>query len=121
VHWARNGHAAQVSVAKHERPTGTFGWTEVAGGLCVRAGTRSCLQIDLKRGLGEQLLVLDVGHLGDDRPSPRREFCPRADGAIGTIAKHPLHLAASGCFARLDHLQRLLGIGSIARQHIHGP
>src|SRR5437899_6369551 len=62
---------------KHERSTSALSEPQVTRGLLIRAGTGPSLQIDLKRGLGEQLPVLDLWHLGDDRPSSRREFRSR--------------------------------------------
>ena len=90
---------------KDEHATSTFSWSKITRLLVVRAGARASLQIDLKDGLGEELLVVDLGNLGDHRPSTRREFRSRVARSIGTVANHLHHLAASCYLARVDHLQ----------------
>src|SRR5260370_34223556 len=84
--WARRTHFS----GKHERPTSTLSGSQVTSGVLVRAGTRASLHINLKRSLGEELLVVDLGHLGDYRPSTVREFRARAASSIDAVAT-PLH------------------------------
>src|SRR3977135_1493594 len=73
---------------KDEQPTSTLRGSQVTGRVFVGASARPSLQIDLKDGLGEELLVVDLGNLGDHRPSTRREFRSRVARSIGTVANH---------------------------------
>src|SRR5919205_901609 len=50
---------------KHEHAPAILSWSQIGGGLPVRAGTGPSLQIDPKRRLGGIALVVNFWHLGD--------------------------------------------------------
>src|SRR6266536_1006310 len=113
--WARRTRLG----GKHEHPTSTLSGSQVTRLLLGWAGARARLQIDLKVGLGEERLIVDLGDLGEYRPSTRREFRARAARAIGAVANHLHYFTVRRYFGSLDHLQRSVRVGCIAWQHLH--
>src|SRR5216684_4475486 len=70
---------------KDEHPTSTLSESPVTSCLFARARARPSLQIDLKGGLGKELLVVDLRNLGDQCPSSLSELRPRAASSIGAV------------------------------------
>src|SRR5712691_5452894 len=105
---------------KDEGATSALSGSQITRRLLGWASTRASPQIDLKGGLGEELLVVDFRNLGDQCSSTLCEFRARAARSIGAVADHLHYLAVRRRFGRLDHFQRVLYVGCVARQDVHG-
>src|SRR5206468_12896770 len=81
---------------KHERATAIVGRAPIAGGLSAGAGAGPSLQIELKVGLDEVALILQLGHFGDQGPSAHRECRPRLASAVGAVSQRRLYLTPGG-------------------------